>query len=292
MIRKINFGGYLIAIGFVFIISLFFSSTAWADFYHCCSACVQQDFANQDQANSWCQTLRCGSTEAVAGTCDLKVTQKYHCCTPCQEVTAEAQNNADGVALIAAFVLDARAKCGSCSPGPESGPCAANEKPGDTTGRKCGDTYPAGKGDGQCMPAGECTPKTEWKNKASVQVIGGQELCQVSGDRCCVYVGELNTVGSKGASASTLQADAASRLNLAKITDPSDLIKRAINLLLAFIGSIALALYVWAGFTWMTAAGEEKKIDSAKKIVVWTSLGVLVMLLSYTLVNFVIKAIK
>jgi hypothetical protein len=99
-------------------------------------------------------------------------------------------------------------------------------------------------------------------------------------------------VNTGGKTADQLRSSAASQLNPAKFTAPTDLIKRAITLMMAFIGSIALALFIWAGVLWMTAAGEEKKIDSAKKIIVWTSLGVIVMLLSYTLVNFVITAIK
>ncbi|MFA5061577.1 MAG: pilin [Patescibacteria group bacterium] len=99
-------------------------------------------------------------------------------------------------------------------------------------------------------------------------------------------------INTGGKTADQLRSAAASQLNPAKFTAPTDLIRRVISLMMAFIGSIALVLFIWAGILWMTAAGEEKKIDSAKKIIVWTSLGVLVMLLSYTLVNFVIKAIK
>lgn len=92
-------------------------------------------------------------------------------------------------------------------------------------------------------------------------------------------------------SAGGLQSDAASRLNPAGITDPAKLVGRFIKILLAFIGSISLVLYIVAGFLWMTASGNTEKVTKAKSIMVWTTLGVVVMLASYMLVSFVFSAI-
>lgn len=88
-----------------------------------------------------------------------------------------------------------------------------------------------------------------------------------------------------------LQGDAADRLNPARISNPAQLIGRFINMLLAFIGSISLVLYIVAGFLWMTASGNTEKVTKAKSIMVWTTLGVLVMLASYMLVSFVFKSL-
>ena len=83
-----------------------------------------------------------------------------------------------------------------------------------------------------------------------------------------------------------LRAEARS-LNPMNFGDLSELIGRAINALMAFIGSITLVLYIFAGFLWMTAAGTKEKIVKAKSIFIWTSMGVVVMLGSYILVKFV-----
>lgn len=88
-----------------------------------------------------------------------------------------------------------------------------------------------------------------------------------------------------------LQTDAFNRLNPAKITKPAQLISRFINMLLAFIGSISLVLYIFAGFLWMTASGNAEKVTKAKSIMVWTTLGVVVMLASYVLVSFVFNSL-
>lgn len=94
-----------------------------------------------------------------------------------------------------------------------------------------------------------------------------------------------------GKSAKDLKTDAASRLNPAGLTVPAELIGRFIKMLTAFIGSIALALYIYSGFLWMTASGNTEKVTKAKSIMVWTTLGVVVMLASYMLVSFVFNAI-
>lgn len=88
-----------------------------------------------------------------------------------------------------------------------------------------------------------------------------------------------------GTDLDSLQKTALTKLNPAKISSPTTLISRAINLMTAFIGSIALLLYVVAGFMWMTASGASEQVDKAKKILVWTTLGVVVMLASYMLTS-------
>lgn len=81
-------------------------------------------------------------------------------------------------------------------------------------------------------------------------------------------------------------------LNMLGITSVNQLIERAIGLLMAFMGTILFALYVYAGFLWMTAAGSEEKITSAKNILIWSTLGVAVMMSSYVIVKFIFESLK
>lgn len=69
------------------------------------------------------------------------------------------------------------------------------------------------------------------------------------------------------------------------------LVGRAIKLLLAFIGSISLALYVYAGILWMVSNGNSGQVDKAKNILLWTTLGIIVMLGSYVLVDFLFSKV-
>lgn len=78
----------------------------------------------------------------------------------------------------------------------------------------------------------------------------------------------------------------AATLNQTTFTSAEQVIGQVIKILLSFVGSIALALYIGAGILWMTALGNSERIDKAKSIFVWTTLGLIVMLSSYFIVNF------
>ncbi len=99
-----------------------------------------------------------------------------------------------------------------------------------------------------------------------------------------------DTGPSGGKSLDDLKGEAAT-LNKLGISNPAQLIGRFINMLLAFIGSISLVLYIVAGFLWMTASGNTEKVTKAKSIMVWTTLGIVVMLASYMLASFLFKSL-
>ncbi len=76
--------------------------------------------------------------------------------------------------------------------------------------------------------------------------------------------------------------------DLSKISSVDDLMSRGINAMVMFMGSIALALVVYAGFLWMTAGGNESKIEKARTIMVWTMLGTVAIGASYAFVRFIV----
>jgi len=60
-----------------------------------------------------------------------------------------------------------------------------------------------------------------------------------------------------------------------------------IKTVLAVTGTIFLLLTVAAGLLWMTAAGQEEKIDKAKKILTGAVIGLIIILAAYTITFFV-----
>lgn len=60
---------------------------------------------------------------------------------------------------------------------------------------------------------------------------------------------------------------------------------------LGIVGSLALVMFIYGAFQWMTAGGESKKIDSAKKTFVWSVIGLLLVFFSYAILTFIIKAL-
>lgn len=62
-----------------------------------------------------------------------------------------------------------------------------------------------------------------------------------------------------------------------------------INVFLGLLGIIFLLLIIYAGFLWMTAAGDEGKVKNAKNIMVTSVIGLIILLSAYAISTFVIE---
>jgi hypothetical protein len=69
------------------------------------------------------------------------------------------------------------------------------------------------------------------------------------------------------------------------------LIGQMILIVLGVTGSFALFMFVYGGFYLLTSAGGTDKITKGKKILTWAIIGIIIILTSYALVNFIITAI-
>ena len=76
--------------------------------------------------------------------------------------------------------------------------------------------------------------------------------------------------------------------NDAAATSPQALIGRVISFVLGIVGSLALLMFIYGGFLWMTSAGKDEKVEKGKQILIWTTAGLALIFLSYALVNFII----
>ena len=78
--------------------------------------------------------------------------------------------------------------------------------------------------------------------------------------------------------------------------DPDDVslaetIANIIKAILGLLGIIFIALMVYAGFMWMTAAGNEDRIKKAKTTIAAAIVGVAIVLAAFLITTFVIDAI-
>lgn len=71
----------------------------------------------------------------------------------------------------------------------------------------------------------------------------------------------------------------------------TEIVGKIIIFLLFPIGMFTMVMYIWAGFLWMTAQGSSENIGKAKSILVWTTLGVVITLASYLIVQLVFTEI-
>ena len=74
-------------------------------------------------------------------------------------------------------------------------------------------------------------------------------------------------------------------------TDVRVVIGRIIKAALGLSGSIALLMFIWGGFLWLTSAGKEEQVEKGKKTLTWATLGLIIIFGAYALTNAVIKAI-
>ncbi|NUM25893.1 MAG: hypothetical protein HUU49_04770 [Candidatus Buchananbacteria bacterium] len=61
-----------------------------------------------------------------------------------------------------------------------------------------------------------------------------------------------------------------------------------INVLLGFLGIIAIVIILYGGFVWLTSAGNEEKVGQAKKIITAGIIGLVIIFVSYAIASFVI----
>jgi len=69
------------------------------------------------------------------------------------------------------------------------------------------------------------------------------------------------------------------------------IIGRVINAVLGIVGSLALLMFVYGGLLWMTAGGRDEKITQGKNIIIWATLGLVVIFASYAIVKLLLTSL-
>lgn len=71
--------------------------------------------------------------------------------------------------------------------------------------------------------------------------------------------------------------------------DPRTIVANVVNILFGLLGVIAIVLIMYAGFIWMTAAGNDEKITTAKAILKNATIGLLIVLASFSLAIYILS---
>jgi hypothetical protein len=77
-------------------------------------------------------------------------------------------------------------------------------------------------------------------------------------------------------------------LYLEQDLQPREAIVGIINIVLSFLGLIAVIIVIYGGFVWMTSGGDADKVDKAKKILKNGLIGLVIVLLSWGIVVWVL----
>jgi hypothetical protein len=91
-------------------------------------------------------------------------------------------------------------------------------------------------------------------------------------------------------SSSTLGAAAHNSYNTK--TDIYDITGVVIQTILSLLGVIFIVLIIYAGVTWMTAEGDEAKVEKAQKILRNAIIGLIIIITAYAISYFVISVFR
>lgn len=81
------------------------------------------------------------------------------------------------------------------------------------------------------------------------------------------------------------------------LTDPlggasiPTIIGRIIQAALGISGSLALIMFIYGGFIWMTSGGTPDRVTKGKKTLIWAVLGLVIIFTAYVLVDLAIRAV-
>lgn len=100
------------------------------------------------------------------------------------------------------------------------------------------------------------------------------------------------TTDSSASDITTNLDSVASTAGLSGNADIKVIIGNVIKIFLGFLGIIAVILIIWAGFTWMTAMGDAGKVDKAKKIITQAVVGLVIIIIAYSITSYVVSQVK
>ncbi|MBL4694006.1 hypothetical protein JKY72_01420 [Candidatus Gracilibacteria bacterium] len=68
------------------------------------------------------------------------------------------------------------------------------------------------------------------------------------------------------------------------------LVLTIINYFLTFLGLVAVIMVIYGGVTYVISAGNDEAVGNAKKIILYALVGIIIILLSFVLVNAILGA--
>ena len=108
------------------------------------------------------------------------------------------------------------------------------------------------------------------------------------GSMAAGLIADAQTLGSGAKNDLIIQDNAFINTSGLGRQSPSVTIAYVIEVLLGFLGVIFIILIIYSGFMWMTSAGNEDRIDKAKKIMTSAIIGLAIVLAAYIITHFII----
>lgn len=74
-------------------------------------------------------------------------------------------------------------------------------------------------------------------------------------------------------------------------TSLTELVGSIIQAVMGILGSVALLVFVYGGFEWITAAGNSDKVENGKNAMTWAVIGICIIFSSYAILKLVFSTL-
>lgn len=91
--------------------------------------------------------------------------------------------------------------------------------------------------------------------------------------------------------AQDLAADVGDKAGLGQPKPLTQIIGQIINIALGFLGIVLLVYLLYAGFLWMTAGGDTKKVDTARTMISQAIIGLIIIVAAFAISTFVLGSL-
>jgi len=75
-------------------------------------------------------------------------------------------------------------------------------------------------------------------------------------------------------------------------TSIEKMVGNVITLVLPFLGSVALLMFVYGGFLWMVAGGSPERVAKGKQVFMWASIGLAIIFTAGMMVRLVFQGLN
>lgn len=74
-------------------------------------------------------------------------------------------------------------------------------------------------------------------------------------------------------------------------SDVRTIVGRVISAALSVVGTLALLMFIYGGFLWLTSRGDTKMVGKGKETMVWAILGLVIIFGAYVIVRTVLTGL-
>lgn len=101
----------------------------------------------------------------------------------------------------------------------------------------------------------------------------------------------LNTLSLKASNVGIIPDDGKYATGKYGLNDFMLLAINVSNLILRFVGTLALLMFVYGGLTFLLSAGNSEQITKGKKILIAAVIGIIIVLTSFVIIKFALKSV-